>query len=33
MFLTKNLFLDWRLGEAYFIQHLIDGDLAANNGG
>ena len=33
MFLTKNLFLDWRLGEQYFMQHLIDGDLAANNGG
>jgi deoxyribodipyrimidine photo-lyase len=33
MYLTKNLFLDWRLGETYFIQHLIDGDLAANNGG
>lgn len=33
MFLAKNLLLDWRLGEKYFIQHLIDGDLAANNGG
>jgi deoxyribodipyrimidine photo-lyase len=33
MFLTKNLFFDWRLGETYFITHLIDGDLAANNGG
>lgn len=33
MFLTKNLFFDWRLGEAYFMQNLIDGDLAANNGG
>ncbi|MES2219236.1 MAG: deoxyribodipyrimidine photo-lyase [Pseudomonadota bacterium] len=33
MFLTKNLFFDWRLGEKYFISHLIDGDLAANNGG
>jgi len=33
MFLSKNLFLDWRLGEKYFMQHLIDGDLAANNGG
>jgi deoxyribodipyrimidine photo-lyase len=33
MFLTKNLFFDWRLGEKYFITHLIDGDLAANNGG
>jgi deoxyribodipyrimidine photo-lyase len=33
MFFTKNLFFDWRLGEQYFIEHLIDGDLAANNGG
>ncbi len=33
MFFTKNLFLDWRLGEKYFMQHLIDGDLASNNGG
>jgi len=33
MFLSKNLFLDWRLGERFFMQHLIDGDLSANNGG
>ena len=33
MFLSKNLFLDWRLGEKYFMQKLIDGDLSANNGG
>jgi deoxyribodipyrimidine photo-lyase len=33
MFLTKNLFLDWRLGERHFMQHLIDGDFALNNGG
>jgi deoxyribodipyrimidine photo-lyase len=33
MFLTKTLFIDWRLGEKFFMQHLIDGDLAANNGG
>lgn len=33
MFLTKNLLIDWRLGESYFMQHLVDGDLAANNGG
>lgn len=33
MFLSKNLLLDWRLGERWFMQHLIDGDLAANNGG
>ena len=33
MFFTKNLLLDWRHGEKFFMQHLIDGDLAANNGG
>ncbi|MGI0116784.1 deoxyribodipyrimidine photo-lyase [Zooshikella sp. RANM57] len=33
MFLTKDLFIDWRLGEAFFMRHLVDGDLAANNGG
>ena len=33
MFLTKNLLIDWRKGERFFMQHLIDGDLAANNGG
>ncbi len=33
MFLTKHLLIDWRLGERYFMQKLIDGDLAANNGG
>lgn len=33
MFLTKNLFIDWRHGERFFMRHLIDGDLAANNGG
>lgn len=32
-FLTKNLLVNWRLGEAYFMQQLIDGDFAANNGG
>ncbi|MEM1165908.1 MAG: deoxyribodipyrimidine photo-lyase [Planctomycetota bacterium] len=32
-FFTKNLFLDWRRGERYFMTHLIDGDLASNNGG
>ncbi|WP_111979837.1 deoxyribodipyrimidine photo-lyase [Algibacillus agarilyticus] len=32
-FLTKHLLIDWRIGERYFMQHLIDGDLAANNGG
>ena len=33
MFLTKNLQIDWRMGEHYFMTHLIDGDFAANNGG
>ena len=33
MFLSKNLMLDWRLGERFFMEHLIDGDLASNNGG
>ncbi|KJK01208.1 deoxyribodipyrimidine photolyase [Pseudomonas sp. 21] len=33
MFLTKNLLIDWREGERWFMRHLIDGDLAANNGG
>lgn len=33
MFLTKHLFVDWRLGEDFFMQHLVDGDLASNNGG
>ncbi|MCG8405491.1 MAG: deoxyribodipyrimidine photo-lyase [Phycisphaerales bacterium] len=33
MFFSKNLFLDWRKGERFFMQHLVDGDLAANNGG
>lgn len=32
-FLTKDLLIDWRLGELYFMQRLVDGDLAANNGG
>ncbi|GAB4280181.1 MAG: deoxyribodipyrimidine photo-lyase [Candidatus Rifleibacteriota bacterium] len=33
MFLSKNLLIDWRLGERWFMQNLIDGDFAANNGG
>lgn len=33
MFLSKILLIDWRLGEAHFMAHLIDGDFAANNGG
>jgi deoxyribodipyrimidine photo-lyase len=32
-FLTKDLLLDWRHGEAHFMRHLLDGDLANNNGG
>ena len=32
-FLTKDLGIDWRRGEAYFAQLLNDYDLAANNGG
>ncbi|WP_116472582.1 deoxyribodipyrimidine photo-lyase [Zobellella maritima] len=32
-FLTKDLHIDWRWGEDYFMSRLIDGDLAANNGG
>ena len=32
-FLTKDLIVDWRWGEKYFMQKLYDGDLSANNGG
>lgn len=32
-FLTKHLLINWRWGEAYFAAHLLDYDLAANNGG
>jgi deoxyribodipyrimidine photo-lyase len=32
-FLVKDLLIDWRLGERFFMQHLLDGDPAANNGG
>lgn len=32
-FLTKHLLINWRLGEAYFAEKLLDYDLAANNGG
>jgi deoxyribodipyrimidine photo-lyase len=32
-FLTRDLLIDWREGERFFMRHLIDGDLAANNGG
>jgi deoxyribodipyrimidine photo-lyase len=33
MYFTKNLFLDWRLGERFFMRSLVDGFLASNNGG
>ncbi|MEO6546504.1 MAG: deoxyribodipyrimidine photo-lyase [Ferruginibacter sp.] len=32
-FLCKDLLIDWRLGEAYFAQKLLDYDFASNNGG
>lgn len=32
-FLVKDLLIDWRWGERYFAEHLIDFDLSANNGG
>ncbi|HQV11419.1 MAG TPA: deoxyribodipyrimidine photo-lyase [Nitrospira sp.] len=31
-FLVKDLRIDWQSGERYFMQHLVDGDVAANNG-
>jgi deoxyribodipyrimidine photo-lyase len=33
MFLTKDLHIDWRHGERYFMQKLVDGEIASNNGG
>ena len=33
MFFTKNMLHDWRIGEQFFMEHLIDGDFASNNGG
>ena len=33
MFLTKDLMMDWRLGEKYFAENLIDLDFSSNNGG
>ncbi|MBP8925870.1 MAG: deoxyribodipyrimidine photo-lyase [Pseudomonadales bacterium] len=33
MFLSKFLLVDWRLGERWFSDQLVDGELAANNGG
>ncbi|QCH15145.1 deoxyribodipyrimidine photolyase [Synechococcus sp. CB0101] len=32
-YLVKDLICDWRWGETAFMQRLVDGDLAANNGG
>jgi len=32
-FLVKDLLIDWRWGERWFMENLLDGDLAANNGG
>lgn len=32
-FLVKDLLINWQDGEAWFMQHLIDGDPATNNGG
>jgi deoxyribodipyrimidine photo-lyase len=32
-FLVKDLHINWRVGESWFMQNLIDGDFAANNGG
>ncbi len=32
-FVTKDLLLDWRIGETFFAQHLMDYELASNNGG
>ncbi|BAH83100.1 deoxyribodipyrimidine photo-lyase [Candidatus Ishikawella capsulata] len=31
-FLVKDLLIDWRIGEKYFMLHLLDGNLALNNG-
>ena len=33
MFLTKDLLISWREGEQHFMEQLVDGDMAANNGG
>jgi deoxyribodipyrimidine photo-lyase len=33
MFLTKDLHIDWKQGESWFMQHLLDGEIASNNGG
>jgi deoxyribodipyrimidine photo-lyase len=33
MFLTKDLHIHWKAGESHFMRHLVDGDIASNNGG
>ena len=33
MFLTKDLHVDWKVGESWFMQQLLDGEIASNNGG
>jgi deoxyribodipyrimidine photo-lyase len=33
MFLTKHLLIDWREGERFFMEQLVDADFASNNGG
>ncbi|KIY49338.1 hypothetical protein FISHEDRAFT_65353 [Fistulina hepatica ATCC 64428] len=33
MYLVKDLMVDWHIGEKYFMENLIDGDFASNNGG
>jgi len=32
-FLVKDMLIDWHWGEAWFMENLLDGDIAANNGG
>jgi len=32
-YLAKDLLINWQLGERWFMENLLDGDLAANNGG
>jgi deoxyribodipyrimidine photo-lyase len=32
-YLVKDLLINWQWGEAWFMENLLDGDLAANNGG
>jgi deoxyribodipyrimidine photo-lyase len=32
-FLSKDLLVDWRIGERHFMDHLVDGDVASNDGG